>query len=84
MSKGLKEFAKEKGWWNGSEPFDFTAAYSQSGESCGAGRQKSGDELMARHTASSKYYLLRIVGHITSRVPFRKVRPSRDDGHIAR
>ena len=29
MSSGLKDYAKEKGYWDGSEPFDFAKCFTE-------------------------------------------------------
>lgn len=47
MSDGLKEFAQEKGWWDGSGEFNFTEAYGRGGDTSG-GRKECGEKLLAK------------------------------------
>jgi len=49
-SKGLKEYAKQKGYWDGREPFDFAACFSYGGvDELSDSRQVCGEKLLKKH-----------------------------------
>lgn len=54
-SANLKEEAKKKGWWNGSEPFNFAEVYSTSGHACDQPRQKEGENLLKKFASGSMW-----------------------------
>ncbi|XP_045596038.1 secernin-3 isoform X2 [Procambarus clarkii] len=56
MSEGLKELAQEKGWWDGTGDFNFSEAFSSSGDSSG-GRKECGEKLLARLSEGGNFDL---------------------------
>ncbi|XP_042216699.1 secernin-3-like isoform X2 [Homarus americanus] len=56
MSEGLKEFAQEKGWWDGNGDFNFSEAYAEEGDPAG-GRKECGEKLLAKLSAGGNFDL---------------------------
>lgn len=52
-SEGVKEAAKEAGWWDGSSEFNFAAAFSADDNS--GGRQECGEKLLAQLSEGGLY-----------------------------
>lgn len=55
-SEGIKEYATEIGLWNGNDPFDFAAIFSEGGiEESLSSRQSCGRSLLAAYSTSGKF-----------------------------
>ncbi|KAK3876593.1 hypothetical protein Pcinc_018638 [Petrolisthes cinctipes] len=55
-SEGVKEAAKEAGWWDGSSEFNFAEAFSADDNS--GGRQECGERLLAKLSEGGNFGLL--------------------------
>ena len=52
-SNGLKEYAKENGLWDGKDPFDFAACFSEGGvDESPYSRQGCGESLLSKHNGT--------------------------------